>query len=102
MGLLETKWATFLSQSKAQKLFLIKKIYPTGHVKKKKIGYFPTLGGEGGVSDKVGKFQLFFFEPFPNAINEKKSLTSPKQGFSCRRKIQVNVCATCSYTNRLN
>ena len=37
------------------------KFYSTGNVKKKKIGYFPTLGG--GISDKVGKFQLFFFNP---------------------------------------
>ena len=41
-----------------------KKNLPYGSCKKK-IGYFPTLGGGGGVSDKVGKFQLFFFEPFP-------------------------------------
>ena len=34
-----------------------KKNLPYGSCKKK-IGYFPTLGG---VSDKVGKFQLFFF-----------------------------------------
>ena len=38
-----------------------KKIYPTGHVKKK-IGYFPTLGGRGGLR-KVGIFQLFFLNP---------------------------------------
>ena len=44
----------------------MKKIYPAGHVKKK-IGYFPTLGGGGGGLRKVGIFQLFFFffEPFP-------------------------------------
>ena len=40
----------------------MKKIYSTGHVKKK-IGYFQTLGGGGGVSDKVGKFQFFLTLP---------------------------------------
>ena len=50
---------------------LIKKIYPTGHVKKK-IGYFPTLGGEGGSPTKLENSNFFFLNPsltqiFPNS-----------------------------------
>ena len=55
-----------------------KKNLPYGSCKKKKkIGYFPTLGGGGGVSDKVGKFQLFFFfffEPFPKTHKEESTV----------------------------
>ena len=46
--------------------FLNKKNFPYGSCKKK-IGYFPTLGGRGGLWI-VGFFQLFFFEPFPNLV----------------------------------
>ena len=42
-----------------------KKNLPYGSCKKKNWIFSNFRGGGGGVSDKVGKFQLFFFEPFP-------------------------------------
>ena len=39
----------------------------------KKVEYFPTLGGRGGDSDRVGNFQLFFVEPFPYFKDKDKS-----------------------------
>ena len=41
----------------------LKKFFPTGHVKKK-IGYFPTLGGGGGSLTKL-KNSNFFFGTLP-------------------------------------
>ena len=41
-----------------------KKNLPYGSCKKK-IGYFPTLGGEGGGLRQSWKIPTFFFEPFP-------------------------------------
>ena len=55
----------------------MKKICPTGHVKKKWI--FSNFRGEGGGGLRQSwKIPTFFFEPFPNSITKKKEIALKK------------------------